>query len=99
MIIMDTSSHDNQSISRVYRLGQKKTCFIYRLVSKGTMEEEIYLKPVAKEAKSLSVVNRTRMDDLRRLSEHDPTTRPTPIMPADDVLKQVLEKFPSLPIF
>ena len=40
-----------QAIYRVYRYGQEKNVFVYRLLSSGSMEEKIYKKQVTKQGK------------------------------------------------
>lgn len=37
-------------INRVYRIGQKNTVVIYRLITCGTLEEKIYRKQIFKDA-------------------------------------------------
>eukprot|EP00958_Prasinococcus_capsulatus_P019603 scaffold2437_cov395-Prasinococcus_capsulatus_cf.AAC.14 len=39
---------DNQSVDRVYRIGQQRHVVIYRLITSGTVEEKIYRKQVYK---------------------------------------------------
>lgn len=39
-------THDNQAVYRVYRYGQKKDVFVYRLISGRGMEEAIFKKQV-----------------------------------------------------
>jgi len=48
----------NQAVSRIYRLGQKRNCFIYRFVGQGCMEEQIYKNSVLKESLPLSVIDK-----------------------------------------
>lgn len=43
-------SADEQAIARVYRGGQNKDVFIYRLMATGTLDEKIYQRQIAKKA-------------------------------------------------
>lgn len=106
-IILDTAwnpSADQQNIFRIYRLGQKNPCFVYRLIALGTMEEKVYSRSVTKQAMSGRVVDKLQierhftLEDLTKLytlTKFDPSTRPAQIMPTDDVLKYLLHKFPE----
>jgi len=67
VVIFDCSwnpSSDLQALFRSYRLGQKKTTYVYRLLSKGTMEEKIYFRQVNKQAMAQRVV------DAQQLARH-----------------------------
>ncbi|XP_063283255.1 DNA repair and recombination protein RAD54-like [Pelobates fuscus] len=50
-------ANDEQAMARVWRDGQKKTCFIYRLLSTGTIEEKIFQRQTHKKALSSCVVD------------------------------------------
>lgn len=53
VVIVDPSwnpATDAQAVDRVYRIGQKKTVIIYRLITCGTLEEKIYRNQVFKVA-------------------------------------------------
>jgi hypothetical protein len=47
-LIKPPLSSSSQAIYRVYRYGQTKNVFVYRLLSSGSMEEKIYKKQVTK---------------------------------------------------
>ncbi|NXP68691.1 RAD54 protein, partial [Chloropsis cyanopogon] len=50
-------ANDEQAMARVWRDGQKKRCYIYRLLSTGTIEEKIFQRQAHKKALSSCVVD------------------------------------------
>uniref|UniRef100_A0A915EBH9 DNA repair and recombination protein RAD54-like n=1 Tax=Ditylenchus dipsaci TaxID=166011 RepID=A0A915EBH9_9BILA len=50
-------ANDDQAMARVWRDGQKKTCFVYRLLSTGTIEENVFQRQTHKKALSSCVVD------------------------------------------
>ncbi|VDP86350.1 unnamed protein product [Echinostoma caproni] len=103
-------SHDIQSIFRCYRFGQTKPVYIYRLIAQGTMEEKIYDRQVTKQSLSLRVIDEQQIDrhfttnDLKALYTFEPDLwdlatadqRPTPKLPKDRLLADLLSENPSL---
>eukprot|EP01094_Clydonella_sp_ATCC50884_P001697 TRINITY_DN11277_c0_g1_i1.p1 TRINITY_DN11277_c0_g1~~TRINITY_DN11277_c0_g1_i1.p1 ORF type:complete len:347 (+),score=69.21 TRINITY_DN11277_c0_g1_i1:1655-2695(+) len=55
-------SNDAQAMARVWRPGQKKDCYIYRLICTGTIEEKIYQRQVTKMALSSAIVEKQTND-------------------------------------
>jgi len=82
-IMFDTCwnpAHDKQAIYRIYRIGQKKHCFVYRLVAKGTMENIVYERQISKQGIAQRVVEDKQVNrhftsrDLKKLYEFKPST-------------------------
>ncbi|KAA0192105.1 DNA repair and recombination protein RAD54 [Fasciolopsis buskii] len=78
-------ANDEQAMARVWRDGQKKECFIYRLISTGTIEEKMLQRQAHKKALSSCVVDQQEeverhfsLGDLRELfSFHSETVSDT----------------------
>ncbi|XP_013398065.1 DNA repair and recombination protein RAD54-like [Lingula anatina] len=67
-------ANDDQAMARVWRDGQKKQCYIYRLIATGTIEEKIFQRQAHKKALSSCVVDNEEdverhfsLGDLREL--------------------------------
>ena len=74
-------ANDAQAMGRVWRDGQKKTVFIYRLLSTGTIEEKIFMRQVSKQGLSTNIVDSNQdskqhftLEDLRMLFTYNPKT-------------------------
>lgn len=63
-------ANDEQAMARVWRDGQKKKVYIYRLLSTGTIEEKIFQRQTHKKALSSCVVDEEE-DVARHFSRED----------------------------
>ncbi|XP_055542368.1 transcriptional regulator ATRX homolog [Wyeomyia smithii] len=108
VVILDTSWNpavDQQGIFRIYRLGQTKTCYIYRLLAIHTMEEKVYSRAVTKEATSHRVADKKQVDrnysmaeleELYHFERVDMAARENPSPAEDDLLSVLLWKHHKL---
>ncbi|CAF0990223.1 unnamed protein product [Rotaria sp. Silwood1] len=110
VVIFDCSwnpSSDLQALFRSYRLGQKKATYVYRLLSKGSMEERIYFRQVNKQAMAQRVVDAQQLarhfteSELRELysfkpEEDEPQEYKLQTLPDDIILRNCVEKNPKL---
>uniref|UniRef100_A0A8D8V7S3 Protein CHROMATIN REMODELING 20 n=1 Tax=Cacopsylla melanoneura TaxID=428564 RepID=A0A8D8V7S3_9HEMI len=72
-------AHHEQSSNRTHRLGQKKTSFVYRLITKDSLEENIYKNSVSKQSLSKRVVDKKRIkSQCRETGVYNFTYRETP---------------------
>ncbi|GFQ64489.1 DNA repair and recombination protein RAD54-like [Trichonephila clavata] len=62
-------ANDAQAMARVWRDGQKKECFVYRLLSTGTIDEKILLRQTHKKGLSSCVVDEEEVAQQFSLSE------------------------------
>ena len=84
LILFDPSwnpADDRQAAARIWRDGQKKKCFIYRLLATGSIEEKIFQRQVTKEGLASLVMEEDiagesaiAQDDTRRLFEFQEDT-------------------------
>jgi len=44
-------THEQQAQDRAYRIGQRRNVSVYRLISVGTIEENIYMRQIYKQVR------------------------------------------------
>ncbi|XP_051913298.1 helicase ARIP4-like isoform X2 [Hippocampus zosterae] len=112
VVVFDASwnpCHDAQAVCRVYRYGQRKQCYIYRLVCDFTLEKKIYDRQISKQGMSDRVVDdlnpvltftKREMESLLHFAEEEPEPRQVqqlhPRDSMDCVLGKALCLFPHL---
>uniref|UniRef100_A0A0K0FK74 Transcriptional regulator ATRX homolog (inferred by orthology to a C. elegans protein) n=1 Tax=Strongyloides venezuelensis TaxID=75913 RepID=A0A0K0FK74_STRVS len=100
-------SDDLQALHRVYRMGQMKPTFIYRLVAQGTIEERIQERQIIKDGISRCSIDKhhirdlydddsTQLSKLNCIDVSDPSyCRETLPKPNDDLLSNLIIKNPK----
>lgn len=88
--VMDSAwnpCHDAQAVCRVYRYGQKRKCFVYRLVASGTMEQKIYDRQIHKTMLSSHVVDTENLERRFSAAELAQLFKYSPAKPSEGPLK------------
>uniref|UniRef100_A0A3Q1BZ60 RAD54 like 2 n=1 Tax=Amphiprion ocellaris TaxID=80972 RepID=A0A3Q1BZ60_AMPOC len=110
VVVFDASwnpCHDAQAVCRVYRYGQRKPCYIYRLVCDFTLEKKIYDRQVSKQGMSDRVVDdlnpvlnftRKEVESLLHFVEEEPKAEKTPLESwgeFEEVILQACQLYPN----
>jgi len=92
--------HDEQALTRVYRYGQQKPVFIYRLQNTSTMEEYIYKNNVKKQGLAKRVVDNIPIrrlygrSDIDKHYVYEPKQNDEVADPGSDpIMSELLQKF------
>ncbi|XP_029006030.1 helicase ARIP4 [Betta splendens] len=111
VVVFDASwnpCHDAQAVCRVYRYGQRKPCYIYRLVCDFTLEKKIYDRQVSKQGMSDRVVDdlnpvlnftRKEVESLLHYVEEEPDAEKLSLEARDKfegVIYQACQLYPHL---
>ncbi|PNH11826.1 DNA repair and recombination protein RAD54B [Tetrabaena socialis] len=82
LMLVLNPANDLQAMARVWRMGQKKRVWIYRLLTTGTIEEKVYQRQLSKQGLSAAIVDDTAAqsrtfsrEELKALFEVNTTTR------------------------
>ena len=74
LVLIDSDwnpSTDLQAMARIHRDGQKKPCYIYRLLLSGTMDEKIYQRQISKLGLSESLMNAEKKSSSDTFSQEE----------------------------
>ncbi|KAI1287253.1 Helicase ARIP4 [Halotydeus destructor] len=111
IIIFDASwnpCHDAQAACRIYRYGQQKECFIYRLVCDNSLEKKIYDRQVNKQGIAHRIIDEMNTEshfaskEITTLIEDLSDLREPPMqyfsqemvdLYSDEVIKHLCERF------
>ncbi|KAM9859849.1 helicase ARIP4 [Aulostomus maculatus] len=111
VVVFDASwnpCHDAQAVCRVYRYGQRKPCYIYRLVCDFTLEKKIYDRQVSKQGMSDRVVDdlnpalnftRKEVESLLHFVEEEPEATRNSLESLEEfepVIYQACQLYPHL---
>lgn len=111
VVVFDASwnpCHDAQAVCRVYRYGQRKPCYIYRLVCDFTLEKKIYDRQVSKQSMSDRVVDdlnpvlnftRKEVESLLHFVEEEPEAEKISLesqRELEPVIYRACELYPNL---
>ena len=111
VIIFDVSwnpAHDLQAMFRSYRFGQTKPVYVYRIIGKDTMEENIYKRQITKQAMSQRVIDAKQLDrhftydELAKLYQFQPNINNDPLDKydaeriEDEILRKLMNEYKDL---